>query len=602
MSIEELMQIDITLATRQPEQIRATAAAVDVITAEEIRRSGVTTIADAIALADGFHVARFNNGTWAVSSRGFNANSANKLLVMVDGRIEYSQLFSGTFWNVIDYVLADIDRIEVIRGPGATLWGSNAVNGVINIITRHARETQGAYVSIGAGTEDRALGDFRYGGAGRSLAYRVYGKFAHRDQQAFDTGERSGDIRRRGQAGFRIDGARRGRDTWLLKGDAFHSEDDLPDRPGAEFTLLALQGSWAHAFSGPKRLNVQTYYRREHRRVPLQLTHTIDTVDVDLQHSVAAGRRHALVWGAAAQVNQDDTEGGTVAFEPASAAYSLLSAFVQDEITLRPNRLFVTGGIKVERNTFSGAEWQPNGRARWHVNARHMLWGAVSHAVRRPTRLDVDVLAFTPTGLLVAVGGGRGYRAEQLLASELGYRAQPFAGLALDATVFLHRYDDLRSQELPPTGPPIVVGNTLTGRSSGIELSATVEPSPRWRMHAGYTHLRVVIRRDAGSRDVGLGASEANDPRHQLSLRTSIDLSRGVELDAHLRGISALPAPVVPGYAELNVRIGWRPARRIELSLSGHDLLHERHPEFGSALPRRIEFERGIRTQATFRF
>ena len=602
MSIEELMQIDVTLATRQPEPARTAATAIDVVTAEEIRRSGVTTIADAIALADGVHVARFNNGTWAISSRGFNTNSTNKLLVMVDGRTEYSPLFSGAFWNMLDYVLADVDRIEVIRGPGATLWGANAVNGVINIVTRSARDTQGGYAALGTGNEDPALADFRYGSSYGRLAYRVYGKYAHRDAQVFDTGASSGDARRRGQAGFRIDADGADGDTWLLKGDLFRSRDDLPDRDDGEFLGAALQAAWSHALSSTSRLHVQSYYRREYRMVPQQLTHRIDTVDLDVQHAFAAGAQHGILWGAVARVNSDSTEGGTVAFEPASRRYPLFSAFIQDEMMVSPERLWVTAGVKVEHNAFSGPEWQPSVRARLQLTPANIVWGAVSRAVRRPTRLDVDVRAFGPTGALLAVGGGDAYEGENLLAGELGYRAQVAAVLALDATVFVHRYDDLRSQELPPTGPPIMVSNTLQGRSSGMELSATLQPLPIWRLHATYTLLDVSVTRAPGSRDIGGGATEGNDPPYHFGFRSSLDLPRRLELDAHIRRVAALPNPAVPAYGELNLRLGWHATARVELALIGQDLLHAQHPEFGGLAPRRVEFERSVRTQATFRF
>jgi iron complex outermembrane receptor protein len=600
MSIEQLMEIDVTLATREPEPLRRTAAAITVITGDDIRRSGVTTIPDALALADGVHVARFNNGTWAVSARGFNATAANKLLVMVDGRIEYSPLFSGAFWNMLDYTLEDIDRIEVIRGPGATLWGANAVNGVINIVTRHSRDTQGTLLSFGTGNEDPALADFRYGGSAAGTTYRIYGKFARRSPQVFDNGVSSDDGRRRGQVGFRVDRPGGGGE-WLLKGDLFRSEDDLADRGAGEFTHAAIQGGWSRALTPSSNVTVRSYYRREFRDVPLQLTHEIDTLDLDFQHGFAWRERHRVIWGAGYRRNSDATAGGSVTFDPPERVYSVFNVFAQDQLVIRPD-LEVTIGLKAERNAFSGIEWQPNVRARFDLAPRQMIWGAISRAVRRPTRLDADVRVLTPDGALVATGGGEAYQGEDLLASEFGYRAQPFAFAAIDATLFTHSYDDLRSQELPASGPPIVVGNTLNGRTQGVELSASLQPAPRLRLRASYIYFDVSITRDISSRDIGGGASEANDPSHMVGLRSDVELPRRVELTLFLRRIGELRSPQVPAYAELNGRIGWRATDHFELSLAGQDLLHRSHPEFGAIAPRRVEFERSIRLLAAFRY
>jgi iron complex outermembrane receptor protein len=601
MSIEQLMEIDVTLATREPEPVGRTAAAITVITNDDIRRSGVTTIADALALADGVQVARFNNGTWAVSARGFNATSANKLLVMIDGRTEYSPLFSGVFWNMLDYALEDIERIEIIRGPGATLWGANAVNGVVNIITRHTRDSQGTFLAFGTGNEDPGLADFRYGGTAAGATYRAYGKFARRSAQTFGDGVSSDDGRRRGQVGFRIDRPGGGGE-WLFKGDMFDSRDDLPEERTGEFKEIALQGVWTRAFTPTSNLSVRSYYRHEFRDVPLQLTHRIDTVDLDFQHGFAWRDRHRVIWGATHRRNSDQTAGGTVLFEPVDRVYSVSSVFAQDEIVIRPDRFDLTVGLKAERNAFSGVEWQPNVRGRFDVAPRQLIWGAISRAVRRPTRLDVDVRALAPNGTIVAVGGGEAYKGEDLLAVEFGYRAQPLAIAAIDATLFSHSYDDLRSQELPPSGPPIVVGNTLNGRSQGVELAGSLQPLPMWRIRASYTFLDVSITKDIDSRDIGGGASEANDPSHMFGFRTDVDLPRRVELNLFLRSIGALPNPRVPAYTELNGRLGWRATQHFEAAITGQDLLHDHHPEFGAAAPLRIEFERSIRVQATFRY
>ncbi len=600
LSIEELMQVDVMLASRQAEPLAQTEAAVSVVTADDIRRSGVTTLADALGLAEGVYVARQNNGTWLITARGFDA-AANKMLVMVDRRTEFSPFFAGVFWNMLDYPLEDIERIEVIRGPSATLWGANAVNGVINIITRHSRDTRGLTVSAAAGNED-TLTDVRWGGGSGNVNYRIYGKYAARDAQAFSSGLSSGDTRRRGQAGFRIDGGGSDGNQWLLKGDAFVSDDEFPDRPDGEFSELALQGRRTFLLHDASRLEARGYYRREYRRVPNQFTYYLNTVDVDIQYALSSVSGHQLVWGGGYRIDADHTfPGPAVAFEPPQRTYPIANVFLQDDIVVRANRVFLSPGLKVEYNAFSGFELQPSVRVRFQPAPLHTIWAAVSRATRRPTRLDSDVRTFAPTGALVVRGSGDDYTSEKLFAAEIGYRVQPAPRLSIDATVFSHDYNDLRSQELPATGPPIVTANTLNGRASGVELASIVQLAARWRMRLWYTLLDVEITRDPGSRDIGGGSTESNDPRHQFGMRHSIDLPHNVEVDGWLRTIGALPNPSVPGYTELNLRLGWRPTRQLELSLAGQDLLHDHHPEFGPPLPTRVEFQRSLRALLTIR-
>lgn len=601
LSLEELMKIEVTVVTRQPEPVGTAAAAVSVITRDDIRRSGVTTIADALALADGVHVARFNNGSWSISARGFNGSTPNKLLVMVDGRNEFSPLFTGVFWNILDYVLDDIERIEVIRGPGATLWGANAVNGVVNIITRHTRDTRGTLLTVGSGNEDPVVLEVRHGGGSVDTSYRAYAKFAQRADQQFSTGISAEDARRRGQAGLRLDAAR-GASSWLLKADVFHSRDDFIDRRDGEWTEIAVQGRLNREFSNQSRLQIQSYYRREYRNIERQLTHYLDTVDFDVQHSTQVRPRHSLIWGAGYRFNHDNTYGSSIIhFNPPTRNYPVVSAFAQDEFALRPSSVFVTAGLKVEHNAFSGADWQPNIRARWLLPRQQVLWTAVARAIRRPTRFDDDIVVTAPTGL-VLVQGSDAFESEAMAGWEVGYRARPATNLSLDATTFIQRYGNLRSQEAPPSGVvPLTIGNTLDGRSSGLEIAVNVLPIDRWRMRVSYAYLDTEIGRHARSRDVSGGLNEANDPHHLFTFRTGLDLLRNVEVDAWIRRVSSLPNPPVPAYTELNARVGWRPQPEIELALVGQDLLHDQHPEFGTPLPRRIEFERSVRAFVSIR-
>lgn len=601
LSLEELLNIEVTVVTRQPEPVRAAAASVSVITSEDIRRSGVTTIADAIALADGMHVARVNSASWAITTRGFNGSTPNKLLVMVDGRNAFSPLFAGVFWNTLDYVLEDIDRIEVVRGPSATLWGANAVNGVINIITKSARDTRGTYVSVGSGNEDPGLVTVRHGGGSDTTSYRVYAKAAVRADQQFSTGISAADRRRRGQVGLRVDSTRGG-NHWLFKADAFHGRDDFIDRRDGEWTELNLQTRVSRDLSDNSRVQLQAYYRREYRNIERQLTHYLDTGDVDAQYSVQPNSRHAIVAGAGVRVNRDNTHGSsTLRFEPMSRTYPLFSAFIQDEFAIRPASVYLTGGVKVEHNAFSGADVQPNLRARWMLPRQQMVWGSVARAVRRPTRIDDDVRTTTDTGLLL-VQGSDDFEAEEMRGWEVGYRARLVSAMTFDISTFGHRYPNLRSQEAPVTGPfPITLANTLIGKSRGVEAATTIQPHNWWRVQASYTWLDTEITREAGSRDVGGGTSEANDPDYLVTLRGGVDLARNIDVDLWWRAVGALPNPAVPAYRELNARIGWRPNERVELALVGQDLLHGQHPEFGTSVPRRVEFERSVRAMFTLR-
>jgi iron complex outermembrane recepter protein len=600
---EELSRINVTTVGRRAEPLATTAAAVSVITSRDIRRAGITTLAEALRLVDGVHVARSSNAAWSITARGFNQSTANKLLVMVDGRTVYSPVLTGVFWNVIDYVLDDVDRIEVIRGPGAALWGANAVNGVINIITKHSEDTQGALVSISGGNEDRAIIEARYGGGFAAGTWRLYGKFADTDAQLFANGLPAGDDRRRGQAGFRVDGGDRGVTSWTVKGDAFHSRDGFTAGIRGEFTELDLQTTWRRALAGSSRLDLQSYYRREFRRRDGQLTHHVDIVDVDVQHSRRLARRHDVVWGGGFRVNWDTTHGSaTLRFDPASRRHGLASLFVQDEIALLRDRWYTTTGVKWEHNSFSGGAIQPSVRTRILLPRGHLVWGAVSRAVRRPSRFEDDSVVPGPDGVPSQIGSDD-FKSEILLSSEAGYRIRPTSVVSFDATIFRHNFTDLRSLDLPPVGTtPLVLGNSFEGHSQGVEVSANLQPVAGWRTHVGYTWLDTEVSARPGSRVVSAGASEANDPHNVFKIRTSIDLPRSFELDGSLRSVGELQTRTVPSVTALSVRLGWRATDTVELYISGQDITDGSHPEFGVDGPTRVEIQRSVRAGFTVRY
>lgn len=604
LSIEELMQIEVTSVSRRSESFLGAAAPVTVITGDELRRSGVTNLPDALRLIASLQVAQLNGFTWAVSARGFNLNSANKLLVLVDGRSIYTPLFSGVFWEAQDIFFDDIDRIEVIRGPGATLWGANAVNGIINILTKNAQATQGGMAFAGVGTETRALGGARQGGRiGESTYYRAYAKYTYQDALVTAAGADARDPLRRGQAGFRVDHDDTGAGAFTLQGDLYRGLGSSSTQADTELEGGNLLGRWTRSLSPGSDLEIQVYYDVTDRLTPGFFGERRDTFDLDFQHRHNFDNRHDLIWGGGYRVSQDEVENSAaVGFFPPEDTQELFSAFAQDEITLSP-RLRLTVGSKLELNESSGLEVQPSVRFAWTPTERRNLWGSVSRASRTPTRLDEDVRFFAPNGAVI-VEGSRDFDSEKLTAYEVGYRAQPRTGLLVDGSVFYHVYDDLRSQERSPTptGQPIVLANNLNAETWGVEARASYQVLPGWRAHAAYAYLDKSFSFDPGSTDPTGGLAEGNDPEHRFILRSYLDLPGGFALDGTVRYVSRLPSPVVPAYTGVDLRLGWRASERLEFSLMGQNLLEESHPEFGAPTPRREEVERGVYGKVTWFF
>ena len=601
LSIEELSNIDVTSTLKHAEPISAAAAAISVVTGDDIRRAGITTLAEALRLVTGVQVARFDGRTWAISARGFNISTANKLVVLIDGRSVYTPLFSGVFWDVQDVVLEDVDRIEVVHGPGATLWGANAVNGIINIVTKTAAQTQGTLVQVGGGS-DLGQTSVRYGAkAGADGNFRIYAKYRYRGSQVFENGDSALDPQRMGQAGFRFDRGTSGRTVMTLQGDIYNGAIGIFDRPDSDVAGGNLLGRLSHTYSSGAQLQLQMYYDGTYRKVPRQFSEHRDTVDLDLQYRTSLAGRQDLIVGAGYQLTHGHAAPSPVLFfAPETRTSPLINVFVQDEIALVPNRVAVILGSKFEHNDYTGFEYQPTLRARWTPRGSDTAWGAISRAVRMPTRFDTD-LRFTGTAPIVVLRGDDGFVSELVLSRELGYRHRFGSTVSMDLAAFYNTYDDLRTQEPTlPTGIPIVLRNNMTATTSGIEATAEYEPSPKVRLHAGYTLLSEQFRLQPGSLDLTRGTSEHDDPKHQVWTRAFVDLPRGLETAAVFRFVGALPDPAVPGYAELTLRLGWRRGAT-ELSIVGDNLLHDHHPEFGNLTPRE-EYPRSGFVQATWRF
>jgi iron complex outermembrane receptor protein len=593
LSIEELTELDITTASRRAEPLARTAAAVSVLRGEDFRRAGVTSLAEALRLADGVIVARADNETWAISARGFDITTANKLLVLIDGRTVYSPLFAGTFWSIQDVPLDDIDRIEVTRGPGGAVWGGNAVNGVVNIITKSASETQGVSLLAGGGTEERAIGTLQYGGSRTRFAYRLYGKYRERDGGVLQSGADANDPVKYGQAGFRLDSRGSTRDRWTVQGDAYDGSEGLYNHPSSDVNGANVLARWTRTFSPASSLTTQVYYDHVFRHVVDQVQDRRDTFDVDTQQQFVVGR-HSLLAGGGFRVSRgDDTGYSAFFFDPAVAVTTLGGVFAQDEITLVPTRFAVIVGAKVERASFSGFETQPTVRLRWTPSARQTVWTAVSRGVRLPTRFDTDLRFDNPATGVITLTGSRDFDTEKVMAYEGGYRASR-SRASIDVATYTNRYDDLRSEEFPASpGQPIRLANLLNANTYGAELAGTVAILRRWRTHASYTYLHEHFFFDSGSNDLTKGFNEFNDPSHLFSWRSSIDLPRRLEGDVMFRHVAALPHPVVPAYSEMDARVGWRRSQHFEISLVGQNLLHAYHPEFQLASPTREEFQRG---------
>jgi iron complex outermembrane recepter protein len=583
LSLEDLLNQDVTVVARRPEKLSASPSAVQVITGEDIARSGATSLPEALRLAPNLEVAQVNSHDWAVSARGFNNTLANKLLVMIDGRTVYTPLDAGVFWDAQNVLLADIDRIEVVSGPGGTLWGANAVNGVINIVTKSARETQGLLLEGGAGSLLQDFGAVRYGGSnGSNLFYRVYAQRFDRNGTVFANGNDAMDSWDMSQGGFRMDWYPSDVNTLTVQGDAYSGSE--AGKPGDTFLDgQNVLGRWSHTISDTSDLSVQAYFDRTWREIPDEFAEDLKTYDLDVQHRFALGERQSVTWGGGYRLMEDSVKNSAaLAFIPADRNMQLFSAFVQDQIELVPDRLQLTLGTKLEHNDFSGFELQPSARLAWTLSDRQTLWAAVSRAVRSPSRVDSDVeLPGTPPFQVV---GGTNFDSETVLAYEAGYRVNPVERLSISLATFYNDYDHLRSlNELTPTN--FVIGNGFRGQTWGLELSGTYQPLAWWRLRGGYTYLNKLLWRHGAA--VNPSVREGNDPENQALLQSIMDLPAHFQLDLVARYVDTLNNPHVPSYGTFDARLAWWYKGCLEFSIVGQNLWDNQHPEFGAVATRR---------------
>ncbi|MBI1889678.1 MAG: TonB-dependent receptor [Burkholderiales bacterium] len=595
LSLEELANIEITSVAKRPQKLREAASAIYVITRQEIHRSGATTLAEALRLAPNLQVAQQTSSQYAISARGFSSTTANKLLVLIDGRSIYTPLFSGVFWDIQDTLLEDIERIEVISGPGATLWGTNAVNGVINIITRNAAETVGTLATVHGGPEEKGAAA-RYGvKRDNSAAWRMFAKIADHNATVDANGNRNLDAWRLGQAGFRYDG-KHGQDDISLFGSVYSGSSEQPLFDRKTFENANLLGRWDRRFGDGSYVQTLAYYSYGRRVYPGTFGETRNTINLEAQHGLMLGR-HNILWGAGYRYIDDRVENSSLlAFLPPHRVMHNGNLFVQDDISLTPASLNLTLGAKVEHNSFSGVDFQPNVRISWRASERHQLWGAISRAARSPSRIDRDFFARLSPSLFLA--GGPEFKSEMLTAYELGYRGTSADYGSLSATLFYNRYKSLRNLELTSAGT-VVLTNRMEGETSGLELWGEIRPRRNWRLYYGYTYLHENLRLPPGSTDpLGIPAA-GNDPRYQFSVRSSLDLSNSVEWDVTIRRVGSLPNPAISSYTALDMRLAWKPNNQWNVAVIGRNLLDARHAEFG-AVPGPNEIPRSIFVRATW--
>jgi iron complex outermembrane recepter protein len=610
-SIEDLMNIEVTSVSKTTQKISRTASAIFVISQDDIRRSNATNIPDLLRMVPGVDVAQIDSNTWAISVRGLNGRFSNELLVLLDGRSVYTPTFDGVNWDVLDLPLEDIERIEVIRGPGASVWASNAVNGVINIITKKASGTSGGMIVAGGGSIDQGFGTAQYGAdIGKNTAYRVYTKYFNQDHFPDDRGEQGGDGWHLASAGFRTDSVLSSHDSLTLEGSLYAGREGNPDfevtslilPPVLTYRQVNLGGGfvqtvWDHTTSSTSGTSLQLSYDNYERNDVLGETR--GTLDVAFQNHFAWGQRQKLVWGVEYRYSMSHTVGSlTVSLDPPNRNTSLFSSFVQDEIALVPDRLFVTVGTKVERDVYSGWNAQPSAQVAWTPTARRTFWAAFADVYRTPAAIDASIVnnlgGFTgPEGpVAFRLLGSSAYGNERTITYEAGYRMSVAEKLSLDANAYYNTYSHQETYEpgvpfleFTPAPPhlvmPLFSANLLHGESTGSEIAMNWKPASRWMLSPGYAFQEIHLHLAPQSHDTtSVGVGEGSSPVHSAQLRSHLELPRNLSWDISIYFVGRLADPVIPSYTRLDTGLTWHWNERSSFSLVGQNLLKDRHEEY----------------------
>jgi len=607
----DISQLTVISVSKKEEKLSDAAAAVYVISGEDIKRMGATTIPDALRIVPGLQVEQFNSHSWTVSSRGFNSGLNNKLLVLIDGRSVYTPVYAGVYWDDQIVMLEDVDRIEVIRGPGASLYGANAMNGVINIITKKASETQGGYASETVGNVEHHDTDVRYGGKiGDDTYYRIYAKelafgdsgIQHSQQNNFDAWDRQ-------QAGFRMDTEKKSDDNFTFQGDMYggnHDELSLVQNSTAPFSMLEsrddadsganLLGRWTHTVSDTASTSLQIYVDH-YDRDEIVLKQNVTTMDADFQNNIALNDRNNFVWGAGYRYDVEDLTGSpSLVFpEGSDKNYDVLNAFLQDEYAIIPNKLFWTLGSKFEYNNFTGFELEPSTRLSWKPTEDQTVWGAISRSVRIPSLIEEDLDALSQTVVIPGIAdpvaihllGNNNLNPERLISYELGYRIEPSKTVSLDNAIYFNHYDALVNGRLGTAFVnggeldfPVTITNGGYGNTWGFETSANWRVTPSWQLTAGYSFIKMALNVEGDT--TTLDATNTPAPQNQFSIRSYLDLPHNLQFDNTLYYVEEIDTapPRIPSYFKLDVRLGWKIAPGLEASIIGRNLLEPSHAEY----------------------